>query len=72
MIPRLLQIAGLVIIISSIFLGLNSYEITDEYGEIEKSLTVLFSWIGIGAVSGLLLIGIGEIVHKLDEISKKP
>jgi len=72
MLPRLMQIIGFLIIIGSVIAGFTSYEVDIEgYGEAERSFAVLFAWIGSGATAGFLLLGVGEIIHKLEDNSKK-
>ena len=72
MLPRLMQIVGFLLIIVSVFVGFTSYEVDLEgYGEVEKSFAVLFTWIGAGTTSGLLLVGVGEIIHKLEDVINK-
>ncbi|MCM3739252.1 hypothetical protein M3210_03105 [Oceanobacillus luteolus] len=65
-----LNVVGALAILGGIIVGFSSYqEPLPGYTYItEENYSVLFTWIGVGLISGIMMFGFAEIINLLDKI----
>lgn len=74
-ISKTLYVIGVLAIVGGIVIGFTSYDVVVGYEEdvfgigtdpvTEKNVSVLFTWIGAGLISGVMMFGFAEIVNQL-------
>ena len=68
-----LNVIGVLAIIGGIIIGFATYSMPLEgyYTLTEEDYSVLFTWIGAGLISGIMMFGFAEIINLLDKIKNK-